>query len=318
MLNFGKGLLRVRNQDNGEPEILIYGLIGSDPWGEGGVTDAQVAAALAEIDAPRINVRINSVGGEAFQGFAIYNALVRNGAEIVTHVDGLAASAAATVAMAGNQIKMAENAFLMIHRSWGLVIGDTGEMEKAANELDKLDGSIARTFANRTGKSEAKILEMMQAETWLDSDEAFDQGFVDEITEKGKPAQAQNRFDLSRFTNVPEGVARLEATPPVAPPAGLTMSQEFESLGAALTAVEGFAARVKSLTDLRQGQDRTPLSNENRGRLEDLQATVVNIQAGIRDLLALTTTTADADVMANLLAEFARTQFELNQLTMEG
>ncbi|MDA2936825.1 Clp protease ClpP [Acidobacteria bacterium AH-259-A15] len=301
----GRGKFEIRSQSDGEVEILIYDIIGEDFWGEG-VSAKSVVQQLSEITADTIHVRINSPGGDAFDGFAIYNALRRHPAAIETHIDGLAASSAATVALAGDRIKMAENAFLMIHRSWGIVLGDADEMMEMARQLEKLDTSIARIYANRTKKTLQEVLELMKVETWFDSDEALAEGFVDEITEK---SGVENHFDLSSFSNVPENLRTIKKKEPE----GATLRDEFESMEAALTAAGGFSDRVRSLTDLRGQQGRRPLSKENRGRLEETFSRLTGIENEIEVLLREKAPESE-EVVASLLAQFVKTQFELNHL----
>ena len=176
-------------------------MIGFDFWTGGGVTAKQVIADLEKLNAARLHVRINSPGGDAFEGSAIYNALRRFDGEVVTHIDGLAASAAATIAMAGEQIEIAENAFLMIHKAWAITLGNDQDHSKTAELLAKLDDSIANIYAQRSGKSAERVLQLMDEETWMNSAEAKRNGFVDAISEK---AAAQNSFDLSVFDHAPE------------------------------------------------------------------------------------------------------------------
>lgn len=193
----------IRSQHDDVVEILIYDVIGFDFWTGGGITAEALVRELQQITAATIRVRINSPGGDAFDGLAIYNALRRHDAHIETHIDGFAASAAATIAMAGDEIFIAENAFLMIHRSWGCMCGNSLEMMDFADILNKLDGSVAKIFVGKSKKSIEHILELMDEETWFTSDEALEEGLVDEITEQ---VDVDNSFDLSVFSNVPKNL----------------------------------------------------------------------------------------------------------------
>lgn len=201
--------VEVRNQSDA-PEILIYDVIGEDPF-FGGVSSMAVIDALSSVgSADTVRVRINSPGGDAFEGHAIYNALRRSPASIETHIDALAASAAATIAMAGDRIVMAENAFLMIHRAWGIEIGDAEEMQRVADMLNKLDRSIAGIYSGRSGKTVTRALRMMSDETWMSASDAKAEGFADAI--EGRSG-ARNRFDLSVYDRVPEEIESLEDEP---------------------------------------------------------------------------------------------------------
>lgn len=193
-----------------EAEILIYDEIGFSFWNEG-VTAKKFIEDLNEIEAETLNVRINSPGGDVFEGLAIYNALSRREGTVITHVDGLAASAASIVAMAGSEIRMAENAFLMIHNAWGFVVGNKNDMTDMAETLDKIDGSLVGTYARRTGQDRGAISDWMNEERWFDAEEAVEFGFADSVTE-GREAEAR-AFNLEdRFRHPPADlVARMKA-----------------------------------------------------------------------------------------------------------
>ena len=189
------------DKEGGHAEIFIYGQIGLDWWGEG-IAAETLVKELADLEAETIDVRINSVGGVVFEGLAIYNAFVRHPAKVTTHVDGMAASIASIVALAGNDVRIAENAFMMIHNPWGVEIGDANDMRKMADILDTLAGSLVDTYTAKTGESEKVIRGMMDEETWFNASEAEELGLVDNIDARMEIAAA---FDLSRFHNAPEG-----------------------------------------------------------------------------------------------------------------
>ncbi len=200
----------------GHAEILIYGEIGLDWFGDGISAEALVKD-LAELDVATLDVRINSVGGQVFEGLAIYNALDRHPAKVTTHIDGMAASIASIVALAGDTVRIAENAFMMIHNAHGFQVGNAADMRKMADILEKLDGSLVETYVAKTGKSSKVIGGMMDAETWFNAAEALEEGFVDEVVEAMDVAASG---DLSRFTNVRPDVLELVAkTAAVDPPA---------------------------------------------------------------------------------------------------
>lgn len=160
-------------------EILIYDFIGEDFFGEG-VTAKKIKAELDAIPShEEITVRINSGGGDVFDGFAIYNLLLDRGVNVI--VDGLAASAASVIAMAGKTITMAENALMMIHDPWTMAIGNSDEMLKTAELLEKIKGSILKNYVSKTGIDAELLSEAMSKETWYSSDEAVEFGFADEV-----------------------------------------------------------------------------------------------------------------------------------------
>lgn len=193
-----------------ECEILIYEEIG-EGW-YGGITAKQFTKDLRDQgDVETITLRINSPGGNVFDGNAIYNVLKQHSAKKIVHIDGLAASIASVIAMAGDEIHIADNAMMMIHNAWGVVMGFADDMRKAADMLEKVDASIATTYQKRTGLDIAKIKELMQAETWMNSKEALEYGFVDDITDALEVAAC---FDLSKFKyrNTPKQLAQCNAS----------------------------------------------------------------------------------------------------------
>ncbi|MEC9346076.1 MAG: head maturation protease, ClpP-related [Pseudomonadota bacterium] len=166
-----------------------------------GVTAKDFRARLAGVKTSRIRLAINSPGGDVYDGIAIYNDLLAHPAEVEVVVTGLAASAASVIAMAGDRITMAANAFLMIHNSWGITVGNRSDHIETADLLGMIDGAMAKTYAARSGQDVDKMASLMAAETWLDAEGALALGLADRITGEGEAAQAA--FDLSRFTNVP-------------------------------------------------------------------------------------------------------------------
>lgn len=178
-----------------EAEVWIYEEIG-EGW-FGGLSAKKFAddlKAMGKLD--RITVRLNSPGGDVFDGVAIYNILKNNPARVVVNIDGLAASIASIIAMAGDEINMAGNAFMMIHRAWGITVGNSQDMAEMSETLEKLDGTLAGTYTKRTGLGWDKVSELMAAETWMNAQEALDYGFVDMVTEE---IQLAAHFDLNKF-----------------------------------------------------------------------------------------------------------------------
>lgn len=207
--------------DNGA-ELLIYGVIDSLVYWGDEVTAASVIEALTELDGEDVTVRINSPGGLVTEGLAIYNALLNYSGKVTTQVDGLAASIASVIMMAGETRRAAsDKALVMIHNAWGLAIGDHSDMRRTADLLQKMDGQIAGTYAARGGGTKDEFLAAMAVETWYDSAEAVAAGLLTEVL-GGDAAEAVNSarmFDLSGFANLPKAL-RASATPaPAATPA---------------------------------------------------------------------------------------------------
>lgn len=173
-------------------ELLIYGDIGENWWGES-ITAKSVADRLKEIgEVDVLHVRINSAGGSAFEGIAIYNQLVRAKPRVEVDIDGMALSIASVIAMAGARIRMAENASLMIHDPWTFAMGDADELRKTAEVLDGMKDNLVTTYERRTSIARDELADLMAEETWFSAAEAQERGFIDEIT-AGQEAEASGK-----------------------------------------------------------------------------------------------------------------------------
>jgi ATP-dependent Clp protease, protease subunit len=183
-------------------EVLIY-----DEIGAYGVSAKGFLAELGALpdDAP-IDLRLNSPGGSVFDAVAIYNALTRHPGTITVWIDGIAASAASYIAMAGDEIIMPENAFLMIHDPSGIVMGTAANMRDMAGTLEKIAASMTRGYAAKSGKPEAQIAALMASETWFDATDALDLGLATRLAE---PVRIAASFDIARFRNAPLALAEL-------------------------------------------------------------------------------------------------------------
>ena len=174
---------KITNQSENEAEILLYDDIAnfdSEQWGYMSAKNLiNRIKALGNIDS--ITLRINSNGGDVFQAQAMYSYLKSHPANVTVKIDGLAASAASLVAMAGNKIIMPENALMMIHNPAGGCHGEADDMREVAEILDKVRDTLANVYMAKTGQDREKILQMMDDETWLTASEAHDLKFCDEV-----------------------------------------------------------------------------------------------------------------------------------------
>jgi ATP-dependent Clp endopeptidase proteolytic subunit ClpP len=185
----------IRAHDEGA-ELLIY-----DEIGAYGVSAKSFLADLGELDSKApLNLRLNSPGGSVFDAVAIYNALQRHEGAVTVTIDGIAASAASYIAMAGDMVVMPENTFLMIHDPSGMVMGNAGDMRSMAEALDKIAGSLVRGYAAKSGRPDEGIAALMAAETWLDAADALELGLADKVIE---PVRIAASFDITRFRNAP-------------------------------------------------------------------------------------------------------------------
>lgn len=165
-------------------EILVYDEIGF--WG---ITATDFAAALKAAGNGPVNVRVNSPGGDVFDGLAIYNMILAHG-DVTTYVDGLAASAASYIALGGKTVNMAEASQMMIHNAWGLTVGNQADHIQQAGVLAKIDSQLVNIYAGKTGKPNEDIAAMMAAETWMTAKEAKADGFCDNVITPPKTSDA--------------------------------------------------------------------------------------------------------------------------------
>lgn len=172
----------VKDAAKNEASLYIYDDIGASFWG--GIGATQVKNDLEAMGKVKtINVHINSNGGDVFEGRAIYSQLVKHGAKIITHVDGLAASIASLIAMAGSEIRMAEGTFIMIHNAWGFKQGSAEDMRQMAALLDGVTQEIRNTYIRRTNAEAKAVKKWMDDETWFTAAQAKENGFCDYIDE---------------------------------------------------------------------------------------------------------------------------------------
>lgn len=191
-------------------EISIYDEIGG--WGISAQQFAKDFKALGN-NLKQINLHIHSPGGDVFDGIAIYNLLKNHHANKTVTIDGLAASMASVIAMAGTEIIMPENAMMMIHKPWGVQGGDADDMRKYADLLDKVEDTLIPAYAAKTGKSAEELAEMLAAETWLNGKECVEHGFADKLAEPVKAmAQLQSKR-LGDYNNMPKAIKDMLMNP---------------------------------------------------------------------------------------------------------
>ena len=192
--------IQLRNKANKSAEVLIYEDIGEGFFTSGITAQGFLQDLNALGDVTSLDIRINSNGGSVFDGVAIYNALRRHPARKNVYVDGIAASIASVIAMAGDTRTMGEGSFLMVHRASGLSVGNAEDMRSLADILEGIDRQLVDIYASRTGIDPATITELMTAETWLNAQDAVAHGFADGI---GEPLRIAAHVNAARFHNVP-------------------------------------------------------------------------------------------------------------------
>jgi len=170
-----------------------------DEIGTFGLTAQSFIEEIKSYKDTPMSLHINCVGGDVFEGMAIYNVLKKRTARTTVYIEGIAASMGSVIALAGDEVVMAENSLFMIHNAWGGAMGEATEIRKTAALLDKISGEIADIYTKKTNLPYNRVKEMMDEETWLSADEAYNLGFIDSISDAIKVAA---KYDVSKFKNI--------------------------------------------------------------------------------------------------------------------
>lgn len=174
----------VRNEDTGSRTLVLNGQISDETWFGDEVTPGLFRDELQSCEGD-ITVWINSPGGDVFAAAQIYNMLMEYPGNVDVRIDGIAASAASVIAMAGNKVSMSPVAMMMIHNPMTVAMGDKKVMQQAIDMLDEIKESIINAYELKTGQSRTKIAHMMDAETWFNAKKAVELGFADDILYAG-------------------------------------------------------------------------------------------------------------------------------------
>lgn len=208
----------LRAASRGVAEVMLYDDIGA--WGISARQFARDLAALGDVS--QIDLRIHSGGGDVMEGTAMYNILRGHSARVVVYIDGLAASMASVVAMAGDEIRMPANAMMMIHKPWGGHVGDADDMREYADLLDKVEGTLIQAYARKSGKSVEEIAALLKQTTWMDGNEAVAAGFADLVLDPIKAAAHLSSKRLEEYSTMPPEARALfqpRASAPIPSPA---------------------------------------------------------------------------------------------------
>ena len=249
-----------------------------------GVSAESFVKDLNAISSGTIHLHVNSPGGAVFDGVSIFNAIKQHKSKVIAHIDGLAASIASVIVMAADEVMMSENAFLMVHEPWSIVAGNSEEMRKEADLLDKVGGTIMKTYTDKSGKDESEIKTLMQAETWMTAQEALDFGFVDsiEISDKDKDKDKKKKkaqatvFDLSAFMNVPEQLKEKKPEPTVREAEKALRDVGFNKQQAKAILAEGFSENKRDvevpepIPTVEAKRDVEPATVKKKDRVSDL------------------------------------------------
>lgn len=171
---------------------------------------ADVIAYLNKADPSQpLNIRFNTPGGDVFVGKEISAAIKNYPGQTIAHIDSLCASAGTSIALSCDEVEMSKGAFFMIHNAHGLAFGDKTALRNRADVMEKVELSIVDDYTTKTGKPAEEIIAMMEAETWMDSDEALEHGFIDRVAEA--PSKTTNAWNLAAYAKAPTA---LTAAPP--------------------------------------------------------------------------------------------------------
>lgn len=255
-------------------EIFIYGDISSESYR--GESDTSAISFKKELDAlgdvKQIDLHINSGGGDVFESYAIYNMLNRHKATIDVYIDGLAASGASVIAMAGKTIHMPENSYLMIHNAWTVASGDYRDLEKSAKVIKSITENLRKAYLTRKlTVTESKVTEMMNDETWIAAKQAISFGFADNLLQPSSAAASIDTSILNQYRNVPGTLkqtvsAQGSRTKPAAPG-----QKKGNSTKNTLKFLDSLANVVTERTERVEPQSSGDMSDEASFRGKDMQ-----------------------------------------------
>lgn len=205
---------RIHAEGDGAAVVYLYGVVGQDWWGEGN-SALDFARELDALSPRAIELRVNSEGGDFFEGTAIHAALSRYPGTVTAFVDGLAASAASFLIRAADEVVMGEMAFQMIHNAWTFALGNAEELASVIDTLNAIDEQMVGVYSQASTKDADEIRAAMAATTWLTAEQAIEWGLADRIEESLKAAACVSEKFAAKFGGVPEGVVVGDATPTI-------------------------------------------------------------------------------------------------------
>jgi ATP-dependent protease ClpP protease subunit len=268
-----------------EAEILLYEEI-DQYFGIGAKAFREELKAAGDVS--RIKVRVNSPGGNIFDGLAIYNSLKSHPAHKVVVIDGVALSMASVIAMAGDEIEIAESGFIMIHNPTNVAVGDSEDMRQMSDLLDKLKDQLVNIYALRTKQDPETIASWMDSETWMTAAESVERGFADRSM---KTLAVAATFDMSRFSNTPTNLNRGDNTMPESKMESVTntatlqtpppVANYTEIVGACPCADSDFiCSQLKANATVEQA--RTAWMAEQNKRLVEAQSKATDAEAKVK------------------------------------
>tara|TARA_R110001632_G_scaffold7083_6_gene28371 strand:- start:712 stop:1701 length:990 start_codon:yes stop_codon:yes gene_type:complete len=249
-----------------------------DEIGAFGMNAQSFIDEIKEFKNSDINLHINCVGGDVFDGMAIYNIIKKRNAKTTAYIEGIAASMGSVIALAADRVVMAENSLFMIHNAWGGANGEAKDMIKTATLLNKISDEIADIYMKKTNLSYDKVKGMMDEETWLNAEEAFDLGFIDSISDAIKIAA---KYNVSKFKNITSEEIKNKLSINLK---SKTMTEELKKWFNGK--IEDIIARVKSDDSNVDAEVSVKVSDEAEvlNKLSDLEGNVTDLNGSITDL----------------------------------
>ena len=293
----------IKNLSESSAEVVIY-----DEIGAFGIDSKTFIDELAQVPKDKeILLRVNSPGGSVIDGLAIYDAIRRTSQKVTTRIEGLAASIASIIALAGDEIIMSENSLFMIHNVWGGETGDSKDMRKAADLMDKMSSKLVSIYMAKSGKEESEIQSWMDSETWFSAEEALEAGFITAIEE---PISLAAKFDIYKcnYKNKDKVVQMFNDSK------NLKMKEQIEELKNFISEMFEKNKEVKNVKILDSTEVNDKISSlENaisasEKTNEELSETLKKKES---DIVAL------ADEMTNLEAEVAKLKGTSSEVTPE-
>ena len=262
----------IQNKAGETADVYIF-----DEIGTYGITAQEFITDIKDLKDTPINLRINSLGGDVFDGMAMYNVIKRREAKTTVYIEGIAASIATIISLGADEVVMAENSLFMIHNAWGGTMGEAKDMRKTAETLEKITGELTDIYRKKTGLSYDALAEMMDEETWLNANEALEMGFIDTISDSIKVAA---KYDVSKFKNITQEEIQNKLSININ---NKKMTNELK---------EWFNNKVEEIVTAVKGD--------------------VKVSADVAEQTAITVNLGDNDAIKNKISEFESSNIELS------
>tara|TARA_R110002074_G_scaffold67293_5_gene158495 strand:+ start:1276 stop:2322 length:1047 start_codon:yes stop_codon:yes gene_type:complete len=278
-------------------DVYLFNEIGM--WG---VTAQDFINDIKEYKGQSMNLHINCVGGDVFEGMAIYNVLLKRTQKTTVYIEGIAASMGSIIALAGDEVIMSENSLYMIHNAWGGTMGEASDMRKYANILEKLSNESADIYSKKTGMSIEEVKDMMNEETWMNAEEALGFGFIDSVSDAVKVAA---KVDVSKFKNITSDKVKQTLN------TNLKNSKMTEDLK------NWFSNKVEEIISSVKASDETAAVAESTGNVE-VEVTIVDEEEVANKLSSFEASVESLNsTIANLEEEMTSTKGANETLTEE-